>query len=281
MSNCIWATTRPKSGTKRPNTPASFIHRSTSSGELTQVRTSRNSRFARGSLRTFSSISLASRAAARIAVGWISSPSLRGEREQLDQPDRFLCEKFVVRDRQAAAVEDEARQALGPASDSRKGESKALLGKLLIKLRQEDSGEVADRLRVDEVELHEPFDRGFPGPVGVAHDLGDMLLMVEPEALLGAAGGQVKMAAHRPEEALGALELLELGGGEQADSDEVGGLLDAVDVFADPVERVEIAQAALAVLDVGLDDVAACRPSAGGARRARRAWRRRIRPRCR
>ena len=38
--------------------------------------------------------------------------------------------------------------------------------------------------------------------------------------------------------------------------DKVGGLLHAVDVFADPVERVEIAQAPLAVLDVGLDDVA-------------------------
>ena len=65
------------------------------------------------------------------------------------------------------------------------------------------------------------------------------------------------MAAHRPEEALGAIEAAELGGGQQAGSDEVRRPLDAVHIFADPIERVEIAKAALAVLDVGLDDVAA------------------------
>ena len=65
------------------------------------------------------------------------------------------------------------------------------------------------------------------------------------------------MAAHRPEEALGAVETAEFGGGKQPGFDEVGRALDAVDIFADPVERVEVAQAALAVLDVGLDDIAA------------------------
>ncbi len=34
MSNCICATTRPKSGTKRPNTPASFMRRAATSGPL-------------------------------------------------------------------------------------------------------------------------------------------------------------------------------------------------------------------------------------------------------
>ena len=45
MSNCICATTRPKSGTKRPNTPASFIQRRTVSGRLRAVRTSRKKAF--------------------------------------------------------------------------------------------------------------------------------------------------------------------------------------------------------------------------------------------
>ena len=105
--------------------------------------------------------------------------------------------------------------------------------------------------------MHEALDRGFPGPVGVVHDLGDLALIVEGQPLLGAAGEQVQVAAHRPEEVLGAVELAELGGGQQAGLDEVGRPLDAVDIFADPEERVEIAQAALALLDVGLDDVAA------------------------
>ena len=105
--------------------------------------------------------------------------------------------------------------------------------------------------------MHEPLDRGFPRPVGVMHDLGDARLIVEAQPLLGAAGEQVQVAAHRPEEALGALEAAELGGGQQAGADQVGGPLDAVHIFADPVERVEVAKAALAVLDVGLDDIAA------------------------
>ena len=89
------------------------------------------------------------------------------------------------------------------------------------------------------------------------HDLGDARLIVEVESLLGAAGKQMQMAAHRPEESLGAVETAELGGGEQSGLHEVGGPFDPVDIFADPVERVEVAKPALAVLDVGLDDVAA------------------------
>ena len=119
----------------------------------------------------------------------------------------------------------------------------------------------------------------FPGPVGIMHDLGNARLIVEAQPLLGAAGEQVQMAAHRPEEPLGAVEAAEFGRGEQPGADEIGRPLDAVDIFADPVERVEVAKAALAVLDVGFDDVAAVAHADVPLRRARRAWRRRTRPR--
>ena len=92
---------------------------------------------------------------------------------------------------------------------------------------EEHAGQVADRLRVEEIELHEALDRRFAGPVGVAHRLGDLALIVEAQPLLGAPGGEVEVAAHRPEEALGALELAELGGGEQPDVDQLGRPLDA------------------------------------------------------
>jgi len=46
MLNCIIATMRPKAGTKRPSTPASFIRRSTVSASFFEVRISRNSWFA-------------------------------------------------------------------------------------------------------------------------------------------------------------------------------------------------------------------------------------------
>src|SRR4029079_16077724 len=136
-------------------------------------------------------------------------------------------------------------------------ETEALLAELLVELREEQAGQVANRLRVEEIELHEALDRRLPGAVGVVHDPRDARLIFEAEPFLGPAGEQVQMAAHRPEEALGAVEPAKLCGGEQPRSDEVAGALDAMDILADPVKRVEVAKAALAVLDVGLDDIAA------------------------
>src|SRR6185312_8417277 len=142
-------------------------------------------------------------------------------------------------------------------ADGRESEAKALLAELLVELREEHAGEVPDRLCVEEVELHESLDGRFSGPVGVAHDFGDARLIFEAEALLGATGEKMQVTAHRPEEALGAVEAAKLRGGEKARLHEVGGALDALHIFADPVESVEVAEAALAVLDVGFDHVAA------------------------
>ena len=65
------------------------------------------------------------------------------------------------------------------------------------------------------------------------------------------------MAAHRPEEVLCAAESPVFGGREQADFDQFAGIADLVDVFANPVKRMQIAQTALAFLDIGFDHVAA------------------------
>ena len=83
---------------------------------------------------------------------------------------------------------------------------KPFFANLLVELGEEQAGQVADGFGVEEIELHEPLDRRFPGAVGVMHHFGDVALVVEAEPLLGAAGGQVQVAADRPEEALGALE---------------------------------------------------------------------------
>ena len=45
------------------------------------------------------------------------------------------------------------------------------------------------------------------GPVGEAHPLGDLALEVEGQPVLGAAGDRVEVAAHRPQEIVGAVEL--------------------------------------------------------------------------
>jgi hypothetical protein len=180
-----------------------------------------------------------------------------GEGEQLEQAHGIGAKEIVLGDRDSPAVEDEAAEPLGPPPDRGKREAEALLPQLLVELGEEEAGQVADRLRVEEIELHEALDGRFPGPVGVIHDLGDPRLVLEAEPLLGPAREQVQVAPHRPEEALGPIEPAEFLGSEEPGLDEVQGLFDAMDVLADPVERVEVAKAALAILDVGLDHVAA------------------------
>ena len=93
-------------------------------------------------------------------------------------------------------------------------------------------------------------------PVLVAEARGDLALEVERQAIVGAAGQVVDVAAHGGEEALGALEVARLVLGQHALVDQLGRRADAIEVLGDPVERVQVAQPALALLDVGLDDVA-------------------------
>src|SRR5919199_3708463 len=71
MLNCIMATTRPKSGTKRPRTPVSFMCRNTTSGALRDVRISTKRRFASGVLRKAGLMRFKDRVASRVASGWV------------------------------------------------------------------------------------------------------------------------------------------------------------------------------------------------------------------
>ena len=82
-------------------------------------------------------------------------------------------------------------------------------------------------------------------------------LHVEGQPLLGAAGEVMQVAAHGPQKALGPLEPRRFLGRQHAEFDQLGDVVDAVDVFRDPEQRVQIAQAALAFLDVGFELIAA------------------------
>ena len=97
----------------------------------------------------------------------------------------------------------------------------------------------------------------LPGAVGELHPPGDFALQVECQPVLGAIGNRVQVAANGEQEALGAAEDAVFLAREQPGVDQLGGALHAVQVLADPVQRLQVAQAALAVLDVGLDDIAA------------------------
>jgi hypothetical protein len=120
----------------------------------------------------------------------------------------------------------------------------------------DDSGEVAHILRDEEVGLHEALDARQPAAALVANALGDEALQVEGQALLGAAGHEMHVAAHAPQELLAAREKPELLRREEAGLHELFRLAHPVDVFRDPEEGVEVAQASLAVLHVRLDEVA-------------------------
>ena len=74
--------------------------------------------------------------------------------------------------------------------------------------RAEDRGQVADILRDQEVVLHEALDVAHAGMRRVAEPHRDLALDVEREPLLGAPHDEMHVAAHRPEEILGAAEHL-------------------------------------------------------------------------
>ena len=179
-----------------------------------------------------------------------------GELEDLDQPHRVFGEIVVAGQREASAIEDEAVQLARTAPDRRQAEPAPARREPLVQVREEHAGQVADGARLQEVILHEPLDRGFARPVGKAHPRRHFALDVEGQAILRAAGDTVQVAAHGLQEIVGAVEELILFRRQQADADEIRAALHVVDIFADPEERMQIAQATLALLDVGFDDVA-------------------------
>src|SRR5690348_12188351 len=64
------------------------------------------------------------------------------------------------------------------------------------------------------------------------------------------------MKPHLPEKCLGALKTLELLATEYVVCEHFFWLIDRIKIFADPVERLQIAQAALAIFHVRLDEIA-------------------------
>ena len=181
-----------------------------------------------------------------------------GDAEYLDQPHRIVAEPVVARRADPPAEHAVALDHARPRPEPREQPApRARFRELLVDMGEEHAGQAADPLGLEEVELHEALDLALARAVGEIHPLGDLALEVEGQPVLGPPGDHVEMAAHREQEALGAAEALVFLRGEQVDVDQLGGAAHLVDVLADPVERLEIAQPALAVLDVGFDDVAA------------------------
>ena len=91
---------------------------------------------------------------------------------------------------------------------------------------------------------------------GVAEPHRDLALDIERQPLFGAAGDEMHVAAHRPEEVFAIAEQAVFLTVKDAMFDQLDGLAHAIDVFGDPEQGVQVAQTSLAVLDIGLDQVA-------------------------
>ena len=105
--------------------------------------------------------------------------------------------------------------------------------------------------------LHETFDVFQSTMRLVTQPLGDVGLPVKAQAVIAAFRQEMQMAAHCPEEALAFLEHRKLIARECALLGEFVGGVGCVEKLGDPEQGIEIAQSAFAILDVGLDQIAA------------------------
>ena len=184
--------------------------------------------------------------------------------EQPDQIDRIAFENVRARQLDAVILDDEViglgRACAGAAGRPQPGDDAAQnrrgLGLKFFEIGAQEGGEIADMLGGQEVVLHEAFDVLQAGMLGVAEPHRDIALDVERQPLFGAPAEEMHVAADRPQKVLATAEHVVFVAVEHAAIDQFLRLAHAIDVFRDPEQRVQIAQSALAVLDVGLDQIA-------------------------
>ena len=189
--------------------------------------------------------------------------------EQGEHVDRVVGEDRGVLDGEAARLLQEARgHDLAPAAESLRQEPgqalRAAFGLVRFQLGAEHPGQGAHLPGDQEIAAHEALDAGLQGfgapvphgAVEISHPPGDLRLEVEGQALLRPAGGVVQVRAHRPEEVEGAEEGFQLPRGELLQPDELGGTIGRMQILGDPEQSVQVPEAALALLDIGLDHVA-------------------------
>ncbi len=175
--------------------------------------------------------------------------------EQAQQRHRILGEGVVRGHRQPLALQHEAVEIA--AAERERGQAEARRPLVLaLDRRTQDARQVADVLGDQVVVLHEALDAAGAGVIAIAHAAADLALHVEGQALLRALRDEVQVKAERPQKVMRLGEGPGLGLGDHALQHQLLDAIDAIDVLGDPEKRVQVAQAALAVLDVGLDHVA-------------------------
>ena len=182
-----------------------------------------------------------------------------GHMEQFDQADRVFCKEVVAVRRHFVGNHRKGTDlAPGAAPCAQLGKkAQPLRRPLVIQLGQKYAGQRSHLPRVEKEHLHEAFDRALARPVGKIHPQRHFALQIKRQPVFGPVGDHVQVAAHRPEKVFGPAERAVFQPGQQADVDQFRRIAHLVDIFADPVQRVQIAQAALALFHIGFDDIAA------------------------
>src|SRR6266446_6220733 len=179
-------------------------------------------------------------------------PMLLRNMKEPQERHRVLLEEILGRYRQPLAVKDETAELPPPGAPAHPGEP-ALALLIGFEDRAEDSGQIADVLGDQEIILHEPLDPAAVRVIRVAHLPRNFGLQVESEPFFGATGQIVEMAAQRPKKTLGVVEPLRLLRRQNPQLDQLADIVGAIDVLGDPEQRVQVPQAALALLDVRLE----------------------------
>ena len=178
-----------------------------------------------------------------------------GDVEQPYEVDRVIGEGGVAFHRDPVPAHPEPFDVAFAQSQPGQGE-KGFAPVLFLQRGAEDAGQVPHLLGVKEVVFHEALDPAGAGVIGIAHEAAELFLQIEGQPVLGAPGDIVKVAAHRPQEVLGLGEAGGLLGRQHAELDHLADLVHPVEIFGDPEQGVQVAQASLAFLDVGLEHIA-------------------------
>ena len=192
--------------------------------------------------------------------------ALVGDVEQADQVGRIGLEGLRAIDRESAAVDVEAglRERLATRRTAGQETREPLRRRLQVlgfQLGGENAGQCADLAGDQEVAAHEALHAGSlvarADPVGIAHAPGQLRLQVEADPFFRPAGGEVQVRAHRFQEVEGANERAHFAALEHVQFQQLVEAVGRVQVAGDPEQGVQVPEAALALLDVGLDHEAA------------------------
>ena len=178
----------------------------------------------------------------------------------MEQPQNFLgfLADFAAAHGQPAALDIESVDRFLEQPERRQPKFRFAL-MFRFERRAENPGQVADLLGDQVIVLHKTFDPARAGAIAIPQQPGDLGLCIEGQPVFATAGEIMQMTPDVPHEAVRAGETVCFLLGQHAAVDDIGDLIDLVQILGDPVERLQVAQPALAFLDVRFEHIA--RPS--------------------